>query len=33
MRELHKTQFRHMTSARVKALEDLLYAMKNREPG
>jgi len=32
MRELHKTQFLHMTSARVKILEDLLYALKNREP-
>jgi DNA-binding MarR family transcriptional regulator len=32
MRELHKTQFLHMTSTRVKTLEDLLYALKNRKP-
>jgi MarR family transcriptional regulator, organic hydroperoxide resistance regulator len=32
MRELHKKQFQHMATAQVKALGDLLDALKNREP-
>src|SRR5271165_3340167 len=31
MRELHKKQFQHMAAAEVKALAELLDALKNRE--